>query len=211
MTAEYVRSTYRVPAKRGGRVLTHDGPGVIRSFDSMLRVTLSRDSRRTYRMHPTWCMRYLDDAGAVIEGAACDRCALVEASWFARLGERPDAPTVDSVQACLGVARWEAQWVMTAWRAHCAATAAAAQADTEVTASKPVTWHEVACPSCEAIDVSCPHCEARSGDGCRTPLGRLRMTPHVRRVRYAATQERHPTYGLNARPQVEPVAEDVAP
>ena len=83
--------------------------------------------------------------------------------------------------------------------AHRAATGAAAEADTEVTAPKPVTWHEV----------GCPHCEALSWTACRTPLGRLRMTPHVRRVRYAATQERHPTYGLNAknaRPQVEPEA-----
>jgi hypothetical protein len=56
-----------------------------------------------------------------------------------------------------------------------------------------VTWHEV----------GCPHCDAQTWTVCRTPAGRLRMTPHAVRRRYAAGQERHPKYGLNAKARQE--------
>lgn len=59
MTAAYVRSYYKVPAKRGGRVIADGKPGVITGFsDQYIRVRL--DGERVSRnWHPTWRMEYV--------------------------------------------------------------------------------------------------------------------------------------------------------
>lgn len=72
-----MRDYYRVPAKRGGRVIGHYGPGRITGFTGQyLRVRFDRtlDARYSEICHPTWCMRYLDDDGNVIHGKACESC-----------------------------------------------------------------------------------------------------------------------------------------
>lgn len=77
MSAAYIRNPYGVPAKRGGRVITHHGPGTITSFDiQYLRVRLDEKSKRsTSQCHPTWCMRYLDTHGNITHGTPCKQCA----------------------------------------------------------------------------------------------------------------------------------------
>lgn len=58
MTAAYVRRYYKVPAKRGGRVIANGKPGVITGFDGQyLRVRLDGEKRST-PWHPTWRMEY---------------------------------------------------------------------------------------------------------------------------------------------------------
>ena len=77
MSAAYIRNYYGVPAKRGGRVITHHGPGTITSFHiQCIRIRLDDPSKRTSApWHPTWCMRYLDTHGNVIHGTPCEQCA----------------------------------------------------------------------------------------------------------------------------------------
>lgn len=66
MSLEFVRHSYRVPAKRGGRVRLGDGfgaglrgrEGVITSADHRLRVRLDGDKHTTV-LHPTWELEYL--------------------------------------------------------------------------------------------------------------------------------------------------------
>lgn len=59
MSAEYVRRYYRVPAKRGGRVVVDGKPGVITSFrGASLMVRLDGD-KRPVPCHPTWRVEYL--------------------------------------------------------------------------------------------------------------------------------------------------------
>jgi hypothetical protein len=59
MTAEYVRSCYRVPAKRGGRVIADGNAGVITGFqDQYLLVRLDGDEDSSV-WHPTWHMEYV--------------------------------------------------------------------------------------------------------------------------------------------------------
>ena len=63
---DYIRSYYRVPAKRGGRVIYHDGPtdrsGVITSalgaLGQYLRIRLDGRARSDI-FHPTWGITYL--------------------------------------------------------------------------------------------------------------------------------------------------------
>lgn len=59
MSAEYVRRTYGVPAKRGGRVIVDGHKGVITSFrDGALRVRFDGETR-SVPAHPTWRVQYL--------------------------------------------------------------------------------------------------------------------------------------------------------
>ena len=60
---DYIRRYYRVPAKRGGRVIYHDGPtdrpGVITSAQGQyLRIRLDGRTRSDI-FHPTWRITYL--------------------------------------------------------------------------------------------------------------------------------------------------------
>lgn len=86
MSARYIRNHYGVPAWRGGRVITHHGPGTITSFHiQYVRVRLDDPSKRTRAWRaapwqPTWCMRYLDADGNVIHGTPCEQCAKREAA-----------------------------------------------------------------------------------------------------------------------------------
>jgi len=64
MSMDYIRRTYKVPAKRGGRICFTGNkvkePGTIRSaIGSHLRVQLD-GSKRTVLLHPTWCVEYLN-------------------------------------------------------------------------------------------------------------------------------------------------------
>lgn len=63
MTMEYIRKTYHVPAKRGGRVRYTGGPtpidGTITSASGpYIRVRLD-DRKMTVRLHPTWEVQYI--------------------------------------------------------------------------------------------------------------------------------------------------------
>jgi hypothetical protein len=61
MGLEYIRKTYKVPAKRGGRVTVHNGKkGTIRSaFSGWIRVQLDGE-KFTRNYHPTWKIVYED-------------------------------------------------------------------------------------------------------------------------------------------------------
>lgn len=62
--AEYVRTTYGVPAKRGGRVTVDGRPGVITGFrHGKLRVRFV-GLRYAIPAHPTWRVEYLDAPAA---------------------------------------------------------------------------------------------------------------------------------------------------
>lgn len=64
MSMDYIRETYGVPAKRGGRVeyLASDGDlmeGTITgSVGAYLRIKLD-GAKRSGRYHPTWALKYL--------------------------------------------------------------------------------------------------------------------------------------------------------
>lgn len=63
---EYVRKTYGVPAKRGGRVRYHGNgsavTGTIRSAkNGRLNIQLDGDNHAT-PFHPTWKLEYLSSA-----------------------------------------------------------------------------------------------------------------------------------------------------
>lgn len=65
MSIEYIRKTYGVPAKRGGRVEYTGGTmpelGTIRSASGG-HLNIQIDGRKDARpFHPTWKLRYLDD------------------------------------------------------------------------------------------------------------------------------------------------------
>lgn len=69
MSLQYIRDTYRVPAKRGGRVEFQGRPGTITSTDgARLRVRLDGD-RRNVILHPTWEVTYADAASPDTPGA----------------------------------------------------------------------------------------------------------------------------------------------
>ena len=68
MTMEQTRQYYKVPAKRGGRVLYTGGEspryGTIRSAKGhYLRIQLDGDKHAGY-YHPTWEIEYLADDGS---------------------------------------------------------------------------------------------------------------------------------------------------
>lgn len=55
---EYIRKTYNVPARRGGRVLYGDKPGTIMAADGpYLRIRLDGE-KRVGRYHPTYQIIY---------------------------------------------------------------------------------------------------------------------------------------------------------
>ncbi|MQB00525.1 MAG: hypothetical protein GEU78_09580 [Actinobacteria bacterium] len=69
MSMQYIRDYYKVPAKRGGRILyTYGGeligqPGegtIVGAKDQYLRVRFDSDPSRIYTLHPTWSVEYLD-------------------------------------------------------------------------------------------------------------------------------------------------------
>ena len=58
MSMAYIRESYKVPAKRGGRVLINGWPGTIVGSDKQyLRVRLD-GSIISRRYHPTWRVKY---------------------------------------------------------------------------------------------------------------------------------------------------------
>lgn len=58
MSAEYVRNYYKVPAKRGMRIVADGKPGKIVGFDGQyLRVRLDGE-KRIGSWHPTWNIDY---------------------------------------------------------------------------------------------------------------------------------------------------------
>lgn len=66
MSMDYIRKTYNVPAKRGGRVeYTHPKPArmgtIIGADGARLRIRLDGE-KFVGRYHPTWELRYLDGA-----------------------------------------------------------------------------------------------------------------------------------------------------
>lgn len=66
MSLDYIRRTYNVPAKRGGKVeyLSRDGERtvavIVGSSGYRLRVRFG-DNKHTSTMHPTWRLKYLPD------------------------------------------------------------------------------------------------------------------------------------------------------
>jgi len=63
MSLDYIRKTYKVPAKRGGKVIYSGSgkpqPGTIKSArGAYLRVQLESD-RPVQNYHPTWKLEYL--------------------------------------------------------------------------------------------------------------------------------------------------------
>ena len=76
MSLEYIRKTYKVPAKRGGRVeyLASDGDlmeGTITgAVGAYLRVRLD-GNKHSGRYHPTWALKYLPN-GPTFERNDCD-------------------------------------------------------------------------------------------------------------------------------------------
>lgn len=66
MSMDYIRSYYRVPAKRGGRI-EYTGSnskgrrGVITGSRGARLLIRFDDDGRTYVFHPTWEIKYLQD------------------------------------------------------------------------------------------------------------------------------------------------------
>lgn len=59
MAFDYIRRHYKVPAKKGGRVLFQGRPGVIvGSYQCYIKVRLDGE-RRAGVYHPTWEMVYV--------------------------------------------------------------------------------------------------------------------------------------------------------
>lgn len=61
MTMDYIRKTYGVPAKRGGRVTYRGAPGkIIGTRGQYLRVVLD-GTDVVLNCHPTWHIEYLPE------------------------------------------------------------------------------------------------------------------------------------------------------
>ncbi len=67
MSADYVRTFYGVPAKRGQRVIFNGKPGRIVSFPGA-RIGVRFDDQPKYTLpcHPTWEIVYLDRDGNAV-------------------------------------------------------------------------------------------------------------------------------------------------
>lgn len=66
MSFEYIQRTYRVPAKRGGRILYKGQPGTILATKGpYLRIRLDGQGY-VGNYHPTWKIDYLGPDGRVI-------------------------------------------------------------------------------------------------------------------------------------------------
>lgn len=76
MSMDYIRRTYSVPAKRGGRIQydggdPHDGPqlGTITSATTSGHLRVRFDGQRsTHKLHPTWAVQYLKTPNAQLSG-----------------------------------------------------------------------------------------------------------------------------------------------
>ena len=61
MSFDYIRNTYKVPAKRGSRVKFKGRPGRVTSADgAYVNLRLDGDDKTTGPYHPTWEMEWLD-------------------------------------------------------------------------------------------------------------------------------------------------------
>lgn len=77
MSMDYIRETYNVPAKRGGRVeyLASDGElmeGTI-TGSSGAYLLIRLDGGHSGRYHPTWALKYLPD-GPTFDRRNGDSC-----------------------------------------------------------------------------------------------------------------------------------------
>jgi hypothetical protein len=81
MGMDYIRRTYGVPAKRGGRIQydgghPDEGPkcGTITSATNSGHIRVRFDGeRRTYKLHPTWAVAYMKPPNQKIGGACVRR------------------------------------------------------------------------------------------------------------------------------------------
>lgn len=62
MSAEYVRSYYRVDFKRGDRVVVDGRPGIVVSFPGQYVGVRFDGEKRTANCHPTWRIAKVGDA-----------------------------------------------------------------------------------------------------------------------------------------------------
>ena len=63
MSMSYIREYYKVPAKRGARIMfTHWGKSgvIVASHNSYLKVRFDGE-KITRILHPTWCVKYIGD------------------------------------------------------------------------------------------------------------------------------------------------------
>lgn len=60
--AEYIRSYYGVPAKKGGKVVFDGKPGVITGYRNASLLVRLDGEKHSVPVHPTWRMEYLDGA-----------------------------------------------------------------------------------------------------------------------------------------------------
>ena len=70
MSVDYIRKSYMVPAKVGGRVRYFGGKEpaigtIIGAEGAHLKIRLA-DTKRAQPFHPTWKIDYLDERGEVI-------------------------------------------------------------------------------------------------------------------------------------------------
>lgn len=70
MSMEWIRRNYNVPARRGGRIEYTGGGssprlGTIKSVDGAHLMILLDGSKHAMPFHPTWEIRYLDEASAI--------------------------------------------------------------------------------------------------------------------------------------------------
>lgn len=64
MSMKYIRDTYKVPAKRGMKVIADGEPGkIVGSHGAYLRIKLDF-KKKPLPFHPTWHMEYLTKEGA---------------------------------------------------------------------------------------------------------------------------------------------------
>lgn len=58
---EYIKTTYHVPAKRGGKVKFQGKPGIITGTRGPHVLVKFDGESKAKPCHPTWEMEYLDD------------------------------------------------------------------------------------------------------------------------------------------------------
>jgi hypothetical protein len=74
MSMEYIRKTYKVPAKRGGRVeyLASDGElmeGTITGTRAAYLLVRLDGNKRSFTFHPTWGLKYLPNGPCFDRGS----------------------------------------------------------------------------------------------------------------------------------------------
>lgn len=103
-TFEYVRTHYRVPARRGLRVVGDGKPGVITGADGAHILIRLDGEKLSLPWHPTWHMRYIGATGATIwhqpcePGAPCGSGALCTREFWTAV-TIPDAGTYNDEDA----------------------------------------------------------------------------------------------------------------